>query len=312
MSEPLWGVREVEHLTEGDLLDGAFECLRRIWQREDALDGKVVAGREYRTRLLEYELTRQYPGLYDDLVGRVGNHPLTELDDGCGVIMDALSLREGFQLERELSAEFDWEVSFDWAAVEALPTETEFIADAWFGANGGKQASMKHDDVTYLGEPEVPQLPGTDPEYVWSRFPDKRLHSAQEGKYTITELREVYEEAKELLIEIVNESAHDEFLVTSDHGYVNFSGNNPYRLSEEHEEILKDKFSGRFREVENSGLLRKLEEDDITLRNDDYFMVRGHYDWTTRSASSKITHGGVSLTEVMTPTLSIKTNEVSV
>jgi hypothetical protein len=93
---------------------------------------------------------------------------------------------------------------------------------------------------------------------------------------------------------------------------VNFSGNNPYRLSEEHEEILKDKFGGRFREVENSGLLRKLEEDDITVRDDNHFIVRGHYDWTTRSASSKITHGGVSLTEVMTPILSIKTNEVSV
>lgn len=312
MNEPLWGVREVKYLTEETVLEGAFECLRRIWQREDALDGENIAGREYRTRLLEYELSRQYPGLYDDLIGQVGNHPLTELDDGCGVILDALSLREGFQLEKELSEEFEWEVSLDWAAVEALPTETKFIADAWFGANGGKQASMKHDDVAYIGEPEVPQLPGTTPEYVWSRFPDKRLHSAQEGKYTITELREIYTEAKELLIEIVRESAHDEFLVTSDHGYVNFSGNTPYRLSERHEEILQNKFSGRFREVENSGLLRKLEEDNITVRDGSYFMIRGHYDWTTRSASSKITHGGVSLTEVMTPALTIKTNKVSV
>ena len=75
---------------------------------------------------------------------------------------------------------------------------------------------------------------------------------------------------------------------------------------------MKNKFGGRFREIENSSLLRKLEEDDITVRNNDYFMIRGHYDWTTRSASSKITHGGVSLTEVMTPALNIKTNEVSV
>lgn len=310
MSELLWGVSEMKHLTEQHVLDGAFECFRRIWQNEGALDEENIASQEYRTRLLEHELARQYPDLYTELASQVGDHPLTDLNDNCGIILDALSIREGFQLERELSKEFSWDVSLHWAATEELPTETEFIANTWFSANGGKQASMKHNNVTYVGEPEIPRLPGTNPEYIWSRFPDKRLHSAKEGNYTITNIREIYEEAKELLIDIIAESAHSKFLVTSDHGYINFSGNNPYRLSDEHEEVLKDKFSGRSREVENSGFLRQLEEDEIIQRYKEHFMIRGHYNWAIRGTSSKITHGGVSLTEVMTPVLSIRTNGV--
>lgn len=309
MSEGLWSEREVDLLLNGDVLDGAFECLRRIWQTPSALEGKNIGIHEHKTRKLEFELARQYPSLYGELVDRLGNHPLKSIDDGCGIILDALSLREGFKLEDDLQDEFDWDISLEWSATETVPTDTEFIADAWFGANGGKQASQKHSNVTYIGEPEVPPLSGETPEFVWSRFPDERLHNAQQGKYTLTEIDKIYEETKELLIEIVRESIHDEFIVSSDHGYVNFSGNlDPYKPSDEVEEILKDKFGNkRYHEVTNSGLLRRLEERDITMRSNGYFMIKGHYAATTRSASSKITHGGLSLVETMTPVLRINT-----
>ncbi|MFC7226798.1 hypothetical protein N0B31_05230 [Salinirubellus salinus] len=307
MSRGLYGIDEVRHLVNDDPFDALFECLRRIWDADDAFEAKQVADREYRTRLLEREISRQYPDLYDDLVDRVGDHPLMELTDGCGIIMDGMSLREGFRLAADLAEERDWTVEYDWAACEGLPTETKFIAQPWFNANGGKQASMKHDHVAYIGEPEVPPLPGTSPEYVWSRFPDKRLHNSQEGQYTLTELVEVYDEAKELVIDIIEESVHDRFLVSSDHGYVNFSGNNPYRLAEEDEAILKEKFSGRYREVEHSGLLRKLERDGIIHRAGGHYLIRGHHSWTKRGATSRIDHGGLTLVETMTPLLTVDT-----
>lgn len=307
MSRGLYGVKEARRLINDAPLEGAFECLRRIWEGPDAFEAKFLAEREYRTRLLERELHRQYPDLYEDLLAQVGGHPLTELDSGCGVILDGLSLREGFQLADDLADEYGWVIEYDWSACEGLPTETKFIAQPWFGANGGKQASQKHDDVAYVGEPEVPQLPGTSPEYVWSRFPDKRLHGSQEGQYTLTELREVYEEAKQVLVDIIEQSVHDEFLVTSDHGYVNFSGNNPYRLSDEAESILKDKFSGRYREVAHSGLLRQLERQDIIVRSNGHYLIQGHYTWTTRGPASRIDHGGLTLVEAMTPVLTIDT-----
>ncbi len=311
MSEGLWELDEVKTLLyETDALTGLFECYRRIWDVEDSFTDKHLAEREYRTRLLEREFYRQYPSLYSDLLNQVGNHPISTLNSGCGIIMDALSIREGFRLASELSSEHSWSVDLDWAGTETVPTETEFIADAWFGANGGKQASMKHDNVVYIGEPEVPQLSNKSLEFVWSRFPDKRLHEAQQGQYTLTSLDEVYEETKQLLVDIIQESNHNEFLVSSDHGYVNFSGSNPYPLTDEFEDILIDKFSGRFREVTNSGVLRKLEQNDITLREEGYYMIKGHYNWTTPSATSKITHGGFSVPEVMTPVLRINTRGV--
>jgi hypothetical protein len=40
----------------------------------------------------------------------MGDHPIKHLDSGCGVIMDALSLREGFQLLRDLPEAHGWDV----------------------------------------------------------------------------------------------------------------------------------------------------------------------------------------------------------
>lgn len=305
MSEGLWGVEEVDKLLyEDDLMDGLFELYRRIWEDKTAFKEENLARREYETRLLDLEIHRQYPSLYVDMLDRVGDHPIGQLKEGCGVIMDALSIREGFRLADELNAEYDWDISLDWEATETLPTETKFIADEWFGANGGKQASILNDNVTYIGEPEVPQLSNETLQFVWSRFPDKRLHGAQEGQYTLTELTDVYEETKQVLVDIITESSHTKFVVSSDHGYANFAGSNPYTLTDEFTEILSDKFDGRFHKVTNSGLLQKLERNGITLRSHGYYIVKGHYEWTGRN---DITHGGFSVPEVMTPVLEINT-----
>lgn len=305
MNEGLWGIAEVESLLhEDNVLSGLFDCYRRIWDDRDAFKEENLAQREYETRLLEREFYRQYPSLYDDLEEQVGDHPISQMEEGCGIIFDALSIREGFILASELRDEQDWDISYDWSAVETVPTETEFIAGEWFGANGGKQASLKHDNVAYIGEPEVPQLPNDPLEYVWSRFPDKRLHGAQQGQYTLTELTNVYDEVKQLLVDVVTESSHTEFVVSSDHGYANFYGSNPYTLTDEFTEILSDKFDKRYHEVTNSGLLKKLERNDVTLSTHGYYIVKGHYEWTGRN---DITHGGFSVPEVMTPVLRINT-----
>jgi hypothetical protein len=39
-------------------------------------------------------------------------------------------------------------------------------------------------------------------------------------------------------------------------------------------------------------------------------MIRGHHSWTKRGATKKITHGGLSLPECMTPVLRIDTDPV--
>jgi hypothetical protein len=304
MSSGLYGSDVFETLLhEEDVLDGAFECLRRIWAGPDTLGDRQLTESEYQTRLLERELEKIYPPLYDDLRQQMGGHPITDLHDGCGVIMDALSLREGFRLERELSEEHDWSVSLSWAPIERLPSETQFICREWFDAQGPSAVSRY--DFRFIGDLDVPKLPGTSPEYVWTRHPDQRLEGALKGNYSMEEVEDIYEDVKALLEDIVHESGHDEFLVTSDHGYVNHLGNSPYSLTDEQEEALSSKFSSRFREVANGQAYQLLERAKVIERVREHYLVRGHYKWTKRGATKKIMHGGFSLPECMTPVLRI-------
>ena len=306
MSNALFGKAEFETLLRSEnILDGVFEVLRRIWSDSDALSDRQLANSEYQTRLLEHELAELYPPLYDDLLGATGNHPITQLEEGTGVIMDALSLREGFRLEQELAAEYDWDVSLSWAPIERLPSETEFVTREWFDAHA--PSAVSRDDFRFVGEMEVPKLPGTTPEFVWTRHPDQRLEGALKGNYASEQIEDIYEDVKTLLTDIVYESIHDEFLVTSDHGYVNHLGNSPYSLTDEQEEALSSKFSGRFCEVGNGQAYRLLEDADIIKRVGEHYVIRGHYAWTKPGATKKIMHGGLSLPECLTPVLRINT-----
>lgn len=307
MSDGLYGAAEFDTLlNEENVFDGVFECFRRIWGDSEALNDRNLTESEYQTRLLEHELTSLYPSLYDDLIEQMGGHPLTELDSGCGVIMDALSLREGFRLERELLDEHDWDVSLSWAPIERLPSETQFICREWFDAQS--PSAVSQNNFRFIGDMDVPQLPNSEPAYIWTRHPDQRLEGALKGNYSTEEVEDIYEDVRSLLETIVHESVHTEFLVTSDHGYVNHIGNSPYSLNDEQEKAVSTKFSGRFREVANGSAYQLLEEANVIRRKGDHYMIHGHHSWTKRGATKKIMHGGLSLPECMTPVLRIDTD----
>jgi hypothetical protein len=306
VSNALYSEKEFDALLhEENVLDGVFECLRRIWNNPTALSDRHIAESEYKTRVLEYELAKLYPSLYDDLIDGMGNHPVRDIETGCGVIMDALSFREGFRLEQELSNEHDWTVSFSWAPIERLPSETQFICREWFDAQS--PSAVSREDFQYIGDQDVPQLPSTDPAFVWTRHPDQRLEGALKGNYSMEEVENIYEGAKDLLEGVIQESVHTDFLVTSDHGYVNHLGNSPYSMTDEEEESLSSKFNSRFREIGNGQSFRVLENANVIKRSGGHYVVRGHYKWTKRGATKKIMHGGLSLPECMTPVLRIDT-----
>jgi hypothetical protein len=305
VSDGLYSAEELGQLVREDsILDGAFECLRRIWSQSDALaDGNLTA--EYKTRSLEHVLSHQEPKLYDEIKASMGDHPIRNLNSGCGIIMDALSLREGFQLLDDLPAEYGWDVSLDWAGVERLPSETKFICREWFDAHS--PSAVNRDDYRFIGDLTVPQLPGTDPEFVWTRHPDRRLEESFKGHYSSEEMTDIYEDVKGLLEDLVSESVHDEFLVTSDHGYINVHETNPYALSDSDAEALKDKFGSRFREVEDGFAYDQLRDSGVIERVGGYYVVKGYYNPTKPGASKRIKHGGFSLPECMTPVLRITT-----
>jgi hypothetical protein len=127
------------------------------------------------------------------------------------------------------------------------------------------------------------------------------------GNYSVEELTDIYDDVKGLLKDIVDESVHKEFLVTSDHGYVNHLGGNPYALSDSDEEALSNKFDGRHCEVEDGYAFDQLRDSNIIERVGGHYVVKGHYTWTKRGASKRIMHGGFSLPECLTPVLRITT-----
>lgn len=307
MSEDsLYGAKELNALIhEKNLFDGVFQCLGRIWRQEEALADRHLHESEYLTRLLEQQLARQVPTLYDHLQAEMGGHPLPRIENGCGVVMDGLSVREGFALAADLPTEMEWEVSLEWAAVERLPTETKFICREWFDAQG--PSAVNRDNFQYIGDDNVPRLPGTTPEFVWTRYPDLKVEDAMRGNYTVEELEDIYEDTKQLLQEIVAESVHNQFLVSSDHGYVNYLGGNPYSLSDRLTDALKNQFKGRFVEVGNSYEFHELEEADVITRAGGHYVVKGHYSWTKRGPAKRTMHGGLSLPECITPVLRIDT-----
>ena len=154
---------------------------------------------------------------------------------------------------------------------------------------------------------DVPQLPGTTPEYVWTRHPDRRLESAAKGNYSTEAMTDIYADTKALLEAIVNESLHTEFLISSDHGYLNHRGNTPYSLREELEDVLSEEFSGRYREVTNDRVFQRLEAANVIERVGEHYVVRGHHKPTKPGARKRIVHGGLSLLECMTSVLRIDT-----
>lgn len=302
MSEELYGHAELEALiTDSDLLAGAVACLRRLWSDPQALDRRHLETLEFRSRLLEKVLHSQYPELYEDILDRVGTgaDPVEDITSGCCVIADALSLREGIQLERDLATEQDWDVELEWTTCPALPTRTRFATQKWFGSHA--PSAVRRDDYEYIGGENI-RVPNTDPAYVWMRFPDKKLHDAMEGRHVVEPVADVYDHTKRMLTKIVKQASHGSVTVTSDHGYINFAGHNPYSLSDAAEEIFEARFNSRYCEVVNSHPLRELEEQGYTVRFDGHYLVAGHYEWGRHST---ITHGGVSLLECLTPVLRI-------
>lgn len=298
----LFDTSHVAGLIESDdILDGIVDCYKRIWGAPDALDERHLGANEYNSRVLEQLMAQQYPELYTDVVGRVDPeaHPLQTTDANCRVIADSLSLREAFQLCRDWDSEA-WDVSFDWTVVPAVPTATEFACQAWF--NRHAPSAVSADDFTYLGGNEV-TLTNSSPEYIWMMYADNRLHNSTHGSSTIEDVSDIYATTKEMLETIFTRTIHDTVLITSDHGYLNFIGNTPYSLSEAASQRVQDHFGDRYCEVSNDAGLHELEEQGVTVRKDGHYMLKGHYERSSRA--HRFTHGGASLLECLTPALTV-------
>lgn len=277
-------------IEDDDPVPVIWQYLESLW-RPDTEEGDTYFTRgERRTMYFEKALGAAYPELYrrilPDRCSRC-NLDVTSIDVPI-VWMDALSLREALLLCRDLDA--DCELSFSYSR---LPSETIFYKEAIFDPWPAKTVEIK--DVNRLS------LDG-DERGVWCPIPDKELEDIT-GRVKVRTQVDIYEKSRQVLLSICERLYAEEFIVTSDHGYIStetYFLSLPGRV----QDAMKSLF-GASRHTEADTKADQLIRAGYIVQHGDYYLVGNRYAWPTRGKYKVMLHGGISLLECLAPVLRV-------
>jgi hypothetical protein len=264
--------------------------LKSLWRPEEESGETYFKQGERRTMYLERVLGAAYPELYRKILpNRCSRCNLDVKSVKVPIIwMDALSLREALLLCRDLQA--DCELSFTYSC---LPSETIFYKETIFYPWEAKTVEIK--DVNRLS------LDG-DERGVWCPIPDKELEDIK-GRVKVRTQTDIYEKSRDVLLAICKALHGNEFLVTSDHGYIS-TETHFLPLSRRLQEAVQAIFgASRYAEVNTKA--DKLIEAGYIVQHGGYYLVGNRYAWATRGKYKVMLHGGISLLECLVPVLRI-------
>jgi hypothetical protein len=273
-----------------DPIPVVWEYLKSLWRPEEDSREDYFKQGERRTMYLERVLGDAYPELYREILpDRCSRCNLDVRSVEVPIIwMDALSLREALLLCRDLEA--DCELSF---AYSRLPSETVFYKEAVFYPWDAKTVEVK--DVNRLS------LDG-DERGVWCPIPDKELEDIK-GRVKVRTQTDIYEKSRAVLLAICEALYGNEFLLTSDHGYIS-TETHFFPLSGRLQEAMQAIFgASRYAEVNTKA--DKLIEAGYIVQHGGYYLVGNRYAWATRGKYKVMLHGGISLLECLVPVLRI-------
>jgi len=268
-----------------------WDYLRGLWLPEEESGDDYFKQGERRTMYLEKVLGAAYPELYREILpDRCSRCNLDVESVEVPIIwMDALSLREALLLCRDLDA--DCELSF---AYSRLPSETTFYKEAIFYPWRAKTVEIK--DVNRLS------LDG-DERGVWCPIPDKELEDIK-GRVKVRTQTDIYKKSCQVLLSICEALYGNEFLVTSDHGYIS-TETHFFSLPSRRKGAMKTIFdASRYAEVETKA--DDLIEAGYIVEHEGYYLVGNRYAWPTRGKYKVMLHGGISLLECLVPMLRIR------
>jgi hypothetical protein len=266
-----------------------WEYLKSLWHPEESGEDYFKQG-ERRAMYLERVLGAAYPELYREILPDRCSHCNLDVESVEVPIiwMDALSLREALLLCRDLQA--DCELSFTYSC---LPSETVFYKEAIFYPWEAKTVEIK--DVNQLS------LDG-DERGVWCPIPDKELEDIK-GRVKVRTQADIYQKSHDVLLAICGALYGNEFLVTSDHGYIS-TETHFFPLSRRLQEAMQAIFgASRYAEVNTKA--DKLIEAGYIVQHGGYYLVGNRYAWATRGKYKVMLHGGISLLECLVPVLRI-------
>lgn len=284
-------------IDDEDPVPAVWDELWNIWS-PPASDVSEHYDREKDSVNFEWLLHRVYEEFYIDLLAQrcVTEPSLSVPEDGALVIMDAMSVREASLFVKVLREEgWDVDVDFDYATV---PSETlPFRERVGYDEQKGQHKS------THISS-QTPNLNG-DEEIVWAPYPDTLAENIQEGHTELSSVEEMYEKTEAVLRSILDQLDARHISIRSDHGYVRLESGHTFPISEGQKTRLKEVFSGsRYASVD------EIEADDLVdegllAEADGYYLPVGRFTWPARGKYTTYQHGGLSLTEVLTPKLEV-------
>ncbi|MFB6176630.1 MAG: alkaline phosphatase [Halobaculum sp.] len=288
-------------VTDDDPVPAAWDALWDVWSPA-AADLSTHYDREQESLDTEWKLYNVYEELFTEVLpNRCVREPsLSVPEDGALLMMDAMSVREAPLFADALrDAGFDVSVGFDYATV---PSETQPFRDRV------DYASLRRKYESTSVSSVEPSLAG-DERVVWSRYPDALAENIQEGQTEIGSIEETYRKTEDVLLAVVSQLDADRVVIRSDHGYGRFEAGFGFPVSDATTDRLQALFSGG-RSVDvgeaDDSVARELVEDGVVVESDGWYLPVGRYTWPARGKFSTYQHGGLGLTEVLTPELDVQ------
>jgi hypothetical protein len=279
--------------------DPVCSVWQAVWNIWAPPGGDVGSHYSREPQMVEYErlLLDVYSEFYTDILTDkcVNEASMNVPEDGTLVMMDSMSVREASLFVQFLQGE-DSDVSVGYS-YSTVPSETMPFRDRV------GYSDLKKEYKTASVKSQEPSLDG-DERIVWCRFPDALLENIQEGKTKLSSIKEMYEKSETALRNIIAQLDTDTLVITSDHGYARLDSGHTFQISDRQKTRLQDTFSGRFESVGEVNA-DDLVKEGLVVEADGYYMPLGRYTWPAGGKYSNFQHGGLSVSECITPRITV-------
>jgi len=300
----------LERLVESDEpLKDVWEAFAGIWDEASKKIEKTDECKNYYSNCeakadeLERFLINVNPSIYGVLLGNAENHlgPRSIFPSSVSemIVVDGMSLREFFLLKKDLE-EKGYRLKSLQQSFSAVPSETIPFAERVFGLKRApsqlpQTINLGEENIRYVhvqGERAYIPLRPDPPFAVWVPLPDDLLKSPRRIGVTV-----LYRTTRNVVMRVIEEYSPSRFFLTSDHGYL-LSGTT-WELRGEVAESYRDLFhDARYADIEVE-IPKELKGTIICGSGRSYLVSR--YDWDRKGQKKTGFHGGISMTEVLTP-----------
>jgi hypothetical protein len=303
-----------ELITADDPLAVLFTALNQVWQADDVDDvNAFFTKRERETNRLERFVLETFFDVYDLLLARIRqerSQPRFEGTSGPIIILDGCSIREANLLMGRLKEAGYQVADYSYALSEAPSGTVAFNRSVFGTARVASLRQWRQYQVVSIQSGELPVLfPAVSDVLVWISYPDELLHKVRGEAVTP---QEAFDKTVKVLLATLDGLEADEFLMTSDHGYLYVENATLFWSAGRDAKVLRQLFGGR-RAVPAGKVgpqfdkLRQVPRSrTYALFDDEGCYVRGRYHWSVQGPASDIAHGGLSLMECLTPVMRIR------